>query len=529
MDLINDSVRQARPRTKVYGRRRHAPLENRDANLQLFGGGGGADELEKAIAKLSVSERPQRPSQQRRKPSPEKAAQKQTNPTLQSAAERQHSPSPVRSTSPEPVHTQPAKAQRRSRIRKAALYKATAANLKPVLAFPRVESTVLDFESFCDHLGRSFDVTKLSEGSYSDCFVIKNPGKDTEVAVLKVIPFDCEPDPVSGIATDSQGFLREVKVLSALEPYHGFAQIRASRVVKGKMNKTFIEASRTWLECTTEDVDKTVDPATKYADSQMFGIIEMDFAGRDLELLTQPSAFQAYDAFWMTVILIANAERHIEFEHRDLHMSNICFKSGPTGRDNVTQNFVKSMTETPLAVLGLSGLEISIIDYTHSRMRDFVSGNILFNPDAPFNPTELEEYGHGRHPCDQMDTVIKADTWMRQQHTTQKPNESPPLYSEHTPKTNVIWLSHVLAQLTKHAIISNQYSSIKGSSATAKRLQAGIWKRLGEALDAINSSDLDLLPASAEDLLLRGIDKGWISKQDVDVFEERLNDVTGSS
>lgn len=490
-------------------------METRDANLQLFGG-VGAEDLEKAIAKLSVSESTCNLSPPKQKTeSPEKATKNPACPT-----QRRHSPSSVR-TKPTQLPPQSPTTRRRPRIKRAALSKAKAASLKPVLAFPRLEGAVLDFESFGGHLAENFDVTKLSEGSYSDCFLIKHPGQDTEVAVLKIIPFNCESDPVSGIATHAQGFLREVKVLSALEPYHGFAQIRTSRIVRGRMHKKLVEAARSWLGCTTEDVDKSIDPATKYADSQMFGIIEMDFAGRDLELLTRPSAFQAFDAFWMTVILIAKAEMHIEFEHRDLHMSNICFKAGIAGRDNVTQGFVKSMNELPTAVLGLSGLEINIIDYTHSRMKDFDSGDVLFNADAPFTASELEEYGRGRHACDQIDTVIKAYKWMSQ-HAEQSAHGST-LYSDHTPRTNVIWLSHILYQLTKHSVVGGKWYHMKGSSGEAKLLQADIWKRLGNALDVIGSPDLDSLPASAEDLLVLAVDKGFISKQDVDVFGHRLN------
>lgn len=512
LEFRRSSTRPQRQREKVYGRRRNGPLEDRDGNLQLFAGIEAAD-IEKAIAKLSISE-----------PKGHNASACQVKVVQQTSASRHGSSSSPRLHEPAndaPPARRQASSRRRPRIQRATLTKGEAISLEPVLAFPRIDSAVYDFESFGAHLTEKFDISKLSEGSYSDCFIFKRHKKYCEQAVLKIIPFDCAPKPSAGIATHSQGFLREVKVLAALEPYHGFAQIHASHIVKGRMNQKLSEAARSWLETTADDIGKSIDPATRYADDQMFGIIEMAFAGRDLELLSQPSAFQAFDAFWKTAILIAKAEMDIEFEHRDLHMSNICFKSGAAGRENVTLDFVKSLKDAPSAVLGLSGLDINIIDYTHSRMKDSETGDILYSPDAPFTALELQEYGIGRQPCDQMDTVIKAERWMSRQ--ADLGTDGTPKYAGFTPKTNVIWLSHILTELTKHSLINKKWSYMKGSSAKARTLQTNIWKRLRDVLDMISSNDLASLPAGAEDLVQLAVEKGLVSREDVDKFKAGLN------
>ncbi|ETN39610.1 uncharacterized protein HMPREF1541_05836 [Cyphellophora europaea CBS 101466] len=528
LKAIENFAQPPRPRDKVYGRRRHVPLETRDTNLQLFGG-SDAKEIEKAIATLTIShdntkavrENGRSPERERHEPE----ALCSAKPAVIHQGQAPEGKSSTQQTAVRKARgearSKRVRSRRDPRLKTAVLSEVESIALRPVLAFPRVESTVLDFESFGTQLTKRYDILKLSEGSYSDCFVIKHPDQAAEVAVMKIIPLDCDSDRTSSVATHSQGFLREIKVLSALEPYHGFAQIFTSRFVKGRMPERFIQAARSWLEETTEDVDKTIDPGTKFSDDQMFGIIEMGFAGRDLELLTKPSAFQAFDAFWTTVILIGKAESDIEFEHRDLHMSNICFKPGKDGRDDVSDDFVQSIKTVPDSILGLSGLDISIIDYTHSRMKYSSSDEVLFNPEAPFSEAELVELARDTRLGDQTDTVIKADECMSRQ--ARDSSGGAPKYSAFTPKTNVIWLSHVLNQLTLRARAGRNWSSIAGSSSCAKRMQAGMWESLVEVKKCIGSSDLDALPTSAEELLLLAIEKGWISKCDVDSFSARLN------
>jgi serine/threonine-protein kinase haspin len=510
-----------RPREKVYGRRRNGPLQDRDANLQLFAG-IGTNEIEKGIASLSMSEIAVKPGTECKESQTRIAAIKRSNDVC-----RYPSQSDKKEIPTEKHGSRRERPGRRGRLKRATLTKEEATHLEPVLAFERTESIVYDFESWSSFLSNNFMISKLSEGSYSDCFICRKQAPNAQEVVLKIIPFRCKANRLDKIATDAQGFLREVKVLSALEPYHGFAQIYNSRVVKGKMAQNLVEAAESWLETTTEDVDKTIDPATRYADDQLFGVIEMEFAGRDLEILTHPSAFQAFDAFWMTAILIANAENSIQFEHRDLHMSNICFKQGSTGRDDADPKIVRQMEEIPSTILGLSGLDVNIIDYTHSRMTG-LEGKVLYNPDPPFTSEELEEFGTERTPYDQMDTVIKADKWM-QQHARQQA-DGRPRYADFTPRTNVIWLSHVLNELVKHGTKDPRKACIKGSSHTAKSLQIDIWKRLKGVLAIIGSSDLESLPAGTEDFIKLAVDQDLISQGDVDAFKARLNaDSTPSS
>ena len=132
----------------------------------------------------------------------------------------------------------------------------------------------------------------------------------------------------------------------------------------------------------------------------IYGVIEMDDAGSDLESLAKPSAFQVFDAFWMSVLLLAVVEKECEFEHRDLHMSNICFRERVVGSGyDVGPDDVRKMGVEPDVMLGLTNLKITIIDYTMSRLRTRAGegeggggrgegegeGRVLFNPESAWS------------------------------------------------------------------------------------------------------------------------------------------------
>jgi serine/threonine-protein kinase haspin len=516
------NIDSSRPRGKVYGRKRQVPLTSRDANLQLFGG-TNASEIEKAITTLSISD---------------DSAQKVLNShTPHDASPKSRITKALRSTNSEDATTDSSTSETDHRDKRPAcvrvdhtsdratslnLDQTETANLRRLLSFPGVKEKLTPFDRWGSLISKHYDVSKIGEGSYSDCFVTRRRGHKQESAVFKLIPLQLKSDKVSTASsvTGSDGYLREFQVLDALLPYHGFAQLRGGLIVVGDIPLSWIEAARSWLEETTQhDENEYVDPARKYATNQIFGVLEMGYAGRDLELLEKPSAFQAFDAFWMTAILVAKAEAEIEFEHRDLHMSNICYKAGATDRCDVSRDVVAQMKERPEALLGLSGLEITIIDYTHSRMKNSKTGDVLYNPEGPFTSSELEEYGRDTESCDQMDTVGKAERWMVQ-HAIQTGVDK---YASFTPKTNVIWLAHVLRQLTLQAGNSKRWKTIPGSSREAKKVQAEIWKSLNETLKCIGSDDLDSLPASAEAFTHLAVSRGWLSQEDFAAFLDRLD------
>ena len=69
--------------------------------------------------------------------------------------------------------------------------------------------------------------------------------------------------------------------------------------------------------------------------------------------------------FWGVVIALAKGEDAVGFEHRDLHMGNICVSK----RNRLSSNHVGGDPGhiDPTLKLGFTGIETTLIDYTISR------------------------------------------------------------------------------------------------------------------------------------------------------------------
>lgn len=71
-----------------------------------------------------------------------------------------------------------------------------------------------------------------------------------------------------------------------------------------------------------------------------------------------------WDVFWGVVLALGKGEENVGFEHRDLHMGNICV-SKRQGR--LDDNSAHRSRIDPTRNLGFTGIETTLIDYTISR------------------------------------------------------------------------------------------------------------------------------------------------------------------
>ena len=109
----------------------------------------------------------------------------------------------------------------------------------------------------------------------------------------------------------------------------GFTNLREVRVLQGQPTSSFVTAWRDWNKARPKK-DKSIfpDPSRKsnYSEDQLWAVVEMDHAGLDLE---HPSVkidtlWSLWDVFWGVAIALAKGEEDVSFEHRDLHLGNIC-------------------------------------------------------------------------------------------------------------------------------------------------------------------------------------------------------------
>jgi serine/threonine-protein kinase haspin len=390
--------------------------------------------------------------------------------------------------------------------------------LQPLLASEYVHDEVISFKRYESIIRKKCTVKKLGEGSYSSAFLVIENNSSHELtsksSVIKLIPFQISKSSSnSGSSTGSrdsgttiEDLLREIRILDSLTKLPGFARARGTHhIVRGKLPKNLTEAFEQFKLDEPEQAQNELSDDDEYS---FYGIIEMLYAGKDLDTIKNISSPIAYDIFWMVVIYLARAERDFEFEHRDLHMSNLCYttheSNGPFNSSNAA------------SVLGRSGFDINIIDYTLSRIK--VEDEIVWNPAGsgagsiqkpPKYETQRMAIWRARECCkkEEVRAAAAGDT-----------QGSIDRWSWYLPKTNVVWLAHVLGELR------GRCSEVVNAATTeAEVMQREVAERLKAIEGVLDVDNLSKVPGSAEEVLDLGIEMGWIAREDVVAFGERLN------
>ena len=385
-------------------------------------------------------------------------------------------------------------------------------------------------------MGKRYMCTKLGEGAFADVFKLKPKDLDEAMdvyehggLVVKVIPFNIEKSTEDDIA-DLESIIREVRVLHALDMLHGFVRCRGVHVVSGKYPDVFLEAFQLF-QITAPTEASNPDPAQCCPPDQLYAVIEMNDAGTPIWKFKSPSAFQVFDTFWMTVMIIANAEQKIEFEHRDLHNGNVCYKPlKRNGLNDVARRVVEDMTEDPEVILGLSNLQITIIDYTLARAKvsSDSEGDVVI-----FDTIRFWEDNDAKGDCEadklQYDTYRKVRDWAETVSAEAQAAaelegleyEAVDKYSRFIPKSNVMWLGYLVADLLSKSV-GGRGAYLPGSSRVAKKLQLGMWRTLEEVHVYINGTCPMLMPESAENFLAIAVEQGWLSPADMAAFRDQL-------
>ncbi|KMU81097.1 hypothetical protein CISG_02475 [Coccidioides immitis RMSCC 3703] len=254
--------------------------------------------------------------------------------------------------------------------------------VRPILEEAMSTREVEDFDTWAERAGDMFDVEKIAEGSYGEVYQLRvrqdisrrelSKSKAARLkaydnGVFKIVPLRAQRGAGSKKFTSIQEIVAEVQMLKLLDAIPGFARFRDVHVVQGRFPASYQEAWTRYSE--TRDDCYNPDPSKKksYPDNQVWAILEMDNAGYELEKFDCSSIFQIYDIFWGVALGLARAEQFAAFEHRDLHLGNICIKS--TKPKGCLHGPLKPSSQNPGigTGFGLSGIETTIIDYSLSR------------------------------------------------------------------------------------------------------------------------------------------------------------------
>ncbi|KAI5283830.1 hypothetical protein KEM52_003205, partial [Ascosphaera acerosa] len=237
-----------------------------------------------------------------------------------------------------------------------------------------------------------YRVEKIAEGSYGEVFQLKLRGEqlaalraDASTAtarlarrlaayrdvIFKIVPLRARRGAGARSFTAVADLASEVRLMKALDQVPGFARFREVHVLHGRYPPAYQAA---WDAFARARPDQCCNPDPRsrrsFPDAQLWAVLEMDDAGLELERelfaggrITR--ACEVYDVFWGVAMALARAEAIFRFEHRDLHLGNVCIKR--RGRDPGGDTARPRQTAVPTTGYGLSGIETSIIDFSLSR------------------------------------------------------------------------------------------------------------------------------------------------------------------
>ncbi len=404
--------------------------------------------------------------------------------------------------------------------------------LKPLLSESE-QNDVVSFLTWTGRLSKHFEFVKVAEGGYGDVYKLREKeGSELKIGsklhgyggvVLKVIPLrarDTEEEQYETVTS----VLQETKVLKKMDEIHGFARFRKINIVQGKYPQALCKAFQIWK---SEGGDCQSDDPEEYPQNQLYSVMEMGDAGKDLEGLKQPSIFQAYDIFWQTVIILAIAEEQVNFEHRDLHIGNICIKPWEEdGRIDVSEHDVSKMYKAPDHWFGLTGLRATIIDYTLSRAAmDSEKRDIVYDPmedDGLFeqynkNDSEADlQYMTYRYMRNQVDESQKHAFKAKPKRKITENQK----WGRFVPRTNVVWLCYLLQILFRR---SGQ-RIVKNSNAVAEGVQCEMYECLADVIFHMDVHGVNELPLSAKDLLSMAQNKEWLTREEIEAFKTKLEE-----
>ncbi|KAL8696471.1 MAG: hypothetical protein Q9201_007641 [Fulgogasparrea decipioides] len=358
-------------------------------------------------------------------------------------------------------------------------------HLRKLLDLKDVSSSVQCFESWTNNWTSLCDFVKIAQGTYGAVFRIESKAKRGTFTIGKVIPLQA----CTGFGSKTKEFTaieaaaNEVSFLATLDEVHGFVEFRKAEILQGEVQESLIAASTAFDKIHQDDISNCWKKACKHS-TQLWLFLEMSDAGTDLETavvndipngsLLQTSftgerhisAVQVRDIFWQVASALAVAEKTLEFEHRDLHLGNICLSPTEGARIDGGSEL---WTEHPSVL-------VTIIDYTISRAK-ITESKLLFN-DLSTDPRLFEGEGE-----------LQYDVYRQMRSLFQDQGDKN--WENFEPRTNVLWLNHLLIMLMK-----------KGPQKFQRQEDMELWCKLDSMKSDMGSDDGTKGFSSARDVVL---------------------------
>ena len=312
--------------------------------------------------------------------------------------------------------------------------------LEPLTSVEGVVSEFKHIQKWFDQWTLHCDVTKIAEGSFGSAFKLSDKEGLQEPTIGKLMPLR----PKSGKGSRKPGYthitdaVSEIRLLETMSQVPGFVEFRSAEVLIGDLPKALKQEYRSYKTRCKGNKGSFCD--LRYSNDQTWVFIEMGNAGTELEDALLPESEENMilekdengqwmlrvqhirDIFWGVAEALANGEEAQEFEHRDLHFSNICIQRKPIQNDN---GYLLIPSDT--------NIEVTLIDYTLSRAtlsNGVVVCNRMTDPEIFSGDDDLQ---------------FDVYRWMRDEMPEQDVHSKQ--WDAFVPMTNVLWLYHLLEKL----------------------------------------------------------------------------------
>ncbi|MCJ1390473.1 hypothetical protein MMC18_003332 [Xylographa bjoerkii] len=378
----------------------------------------------------------------------------------------------------------------------------TASYVSPLLACKNVSGRVENFQAWTDERMPLLNLQKIGEGSFGEVYRASNSG---ETVIMKIIPLNARKGQGSRTFTSIEAAANEVQLLEKMQRIPGFVELRGACVLQGSMPTQLIKE---WNDYKAHG--RTVesrDPNKKnvYRKNQLWLLLEMSDAGTNLNPgQYMPcdttchnhgnrylSVHRSWDIFWQIVRALAKAEVYANFEHRDLHLGNICARNTRAICDKEDLTLIPSGEATPFS-LDNTGVQVTIIDY--SLARAIAEESQVLSYDFMKNDSILTGEGD-----------LQYDVYRYMAEAMGKKS-----CREFVPKTNVLWLSYLIVKLLEVTV---------GLSEEAKFQEDGLMTvtaKMKVVLEEVRSTITlsqreNWLLQSAGELLELATQRDWVS------------------
>ncbi|KAK8176869.1 hypothetical protein IWX90DRAFT_375186, partial [Phyllosticta citrichinensis] len=423
------------------------------------------------------------------------------------------------------------------------------------------------FSTWAASLEPQFQIIKIAEASYGEVYRLALKEDflgftKSDESVLKMIALKPPPtidrprgkrrtkeekelDERIENMSSVESVVGEVKLLKRMSEVPGFTNFRAIEVLQGAPSEPFIKAWRDWNDARPEE-NKSIfdDPGVEgsYDATQLWAVIEMQDAGSDLEgrdMETVGGVFGVWDIFWGVALALGKGEEEAHFEHRDLHMGNICIRPINSNKPIAAPSSAVQLARK----LNFTGLETTLIDYTLSRAQ--MTSPLKFPEpdlfDIAYEDLELQDYlfeaDASEHYQYEIYRYMRGATFLDDPLADVDARENEAKAKGRTwagfhPQTNLMWLHFVLHEMmdqitpTKKSKKSKSKGSRirkKGASKADKSFEELLVEKKLE-LEKILEKLEDLLDPdyvatsgvwSAKDLIVLAMKEGWLDEQDI--------------